>query len=177
MSGDLVQKKDTTDYFVVVTPTCDFANDKADFVILAKCIPLTESAEFVAWRGPDTPPRFQGSNTKLQKLMADNRDGGQRERFMFLPGTSTFPDFIVDLQQLTTVPKDDRDTFERMASLDSPYAEKLLSLFARYYGRIGTPNLDVEIAMNRARTRVAATAPAAPAAPAAPEALEPPAET
>lgn len=160
MSGDLVKRKNTTDYFVVVTPTCDFANDKADFVILAKCLLLTEAAEYAAWRGPDTPPTFQGSNARLQKLMADNREGGQRERFMFLPGTSKFPDFVVDLQQLTTVPKDERDNFDRMASLDSPFAEKLVSLFARYYGRIGTPNLDVEITMTRARTR--ATAPAAP---------------
>ena len=158
MSGDLVRRKNMADYLVVVTPTCDFANDKAEFIILAKCIPLTDCPEYASWKGTAVPPTFQGSATKVQNLIRDNREG-QRERFMFLPGTSAFPDFVIDLQQLSTVAKNQRDEFDRIASLDSPFAEKLGSLFARYYGRIGTPDLDLEIAMARIKAR-AATPPA-----------------
>ncbi len=152
MSGDLVKMKETTDHFAVLTPTCDFVNDKAEFVILAKCLPLTVCAEYVTWKGPNAPPTFQGSDVKLQSLIRDNR-AGQTGRFMFFPGTSEFPDFVVDLQQLSTVTKEEQLGFDRVASLDSPFAEKLVSLFARYYGRIGTPNLDVHIVMTRARSR------------------------
>jgi hypothetical protein len=73
-----------------------------------------------------------------------------KERYRFLPGTMDFPDLIIDLQQLETVPKPDVDKdFTRLASVDSPYAEKILATFARYYGRIGTPDLDLTIATER----------------------------
>ena len=157
MAGDLIKRKGTDDHFAVVTPTCDLTNEKAEFMILAKCVRLTDCGEYQEWMGQDIPPTFRGSIKKLQQLMKDNRSGGQRERFMFLPGTATFPDLVLDLQQLTSVGKGEQATFDRLASLDSPFAEKLVSLFARYYGRIGTPNLDLDIAMALAKGREEAT--------------------
>jgi hypothetical protein len=117
-----------------------------------------DCSEYATWKGTAVPPTFQGSAAKVQNLIRDNRDG-QRERFMFLPGTNTFPDLVIDRQQLSTVAENQRDDFDRIASLDSPFAEKLGSLFARHYGRIGTPDLDIEIAMARIKAR-AATPPA-----------------
>ncbi len=152
-AGDLVRRKDGADYFVVLTPTCDFANEdgkNVDFIILGKCVLLTECDEFKKWSGD--PPKFEGPDKNVQALMRDNRSG-QRERFTFLPGTAFFPDLVVDFQQLAAIAKTEMDTFERIASLDSPFGEKLLSMFARYYGRIGTPNLDVALALARAKSR------------------------
>ena len=41
---------------------------------------------------------------------------------------------------------------ERLASLDSPFAEALLARFTRYFGRLGTPDLDVAVLLQRLRT-------------------------
>jgi hypothetical protein len=41
---------------------------------------------------------------------------------------------------------------ERLASLDSPFAEALLDGFTRYFGRLGTPDLDVAMLLQRLRT-------------------------
>jgi len=41
---------------------------------------------------------------------------------------------------------------ERLASLDSPFAEALLARFTRYFGRLGTPDLDAAILLQRLRT-------------------------
>ena len=38
---------------------------------------------------------------------------------------------------------------ERLASLDSPFAEGLLARFTRYFGRLGTPDLDVTVLLQR----------------------------
>lgn len=38
---------------------------------------------------------------------------------------------------------------KRIASLDSPFAEAAVNRFNRYYGRIGTPDLDAEGAFAR----------------------------
>ena len=40
---------------------------------------------------------------------------------------------------------------ERLASLDSPFAEALLARFSRYFGRLGTPDLDVAVLLQRLR--------------------------
>ena len=40
---------------------------------------------------------------------------------------------------------------ERLASLDSPFAEALLVRFTRYFGRLGTPDLDVAVLSQRLR--------------------------
>ena len=40
---------------------------------------------------------------------------------------------------------------ERLASLDSPFAEALLARFTRYFGRLGTPDLDVAVLLQSLR--------------------------
>ena len=59
---------------------------------------------------------------------------------------------MVDFQQLVTLPREQMDGLERLASLDSPFAEALLARFARYFGRLGTPDLDLEVLVARLRS-------------------------
>jgi hypothetical protein len=44
--------------------------------------------------------------------------------------------------------------YERVASLDSPFAESLQAKMTRYLGRIGTPDIDVDLALERFKARV-----------------------
>ncbi len=151
-AGDIIRKKGGTTYSVVLTPTCDFAQKKAKFFLTAKCVPLVTFDEYAAWCGPSRPPAFEGSPEKVTSLMKD----GRGDRFKFLPGTYEFPDLVVDLQQLASISVDEQDDFDRIASMDSPYAETLLARFARFYSRIGTPDLDIELAKERAKARALA---------------------
>jgi hypothetical protein len=45
----------------------------------------------------------------------------------------------------TALPRDRTSGLERLASLDSSFAEGLLARFSRYFGRLGTPDLDVTV--------------------------------
>ncbi len=36
-----------------------------------------------------------------------------------------------------------------VASLDSPYAEKVVAQYGRYFGRLGTPDLNIELVLDR----------------------------
>jgi len=148
-AGDIIRRKGETAYYVVMTPTCDFAQKKATFFLAAKCSPLTSFGEYATWLGEQTPPVFDGNPDRIVGLMADRRG----DRFKFLPGTHEFPDLVVDLQQLNSVPVTDQAQYERIASMDSPYAETLLARFGRFYSRIGTPDLDIELAKARAKDR------------------------
>jgi len=105
-------------------------------VLLARCVLLTEQAEYQRWQA-SLPQPSRTTDRKLRALLQDNRQNGQPERFWFLPGALTLPDLVVDFQQLVALPRAHMGSLERLASLDSPFAEALLARFTRYFGRLG----------------------------------------
>lgn len=144
LAGDIFKEKNGDDYYVLLTPSCDLVLCKAEWLLMSKCTRLVDSPEYNKWLE-------DGKDKNLKKLLMNNRDG-QRERFFFLPGALTLPDLIVDLQQLSTVsPATLTENYDRIASLDSPYSEALLEKFSRFFGRLGTPDLDSDKVIDKLR--------------------------
>ena len=153
--GDILKKNsdEMEEYFVVLTPSCDLVQDKADFILLSKCADLKSTPQWGAIKDA-LEQNAQPSNTaknSLKELMRDNSKPVDRRQY--LPGTSFLPDLVVDFQDLTQVKRSDligeNVAYLRIASLDSPYAEELQAKMVRYYGRTGTPDLDVDSSYNR----------------------------
>lgn len=113
-------------------------------MLLAHCTLLTEQEEYQKWQ-TSLPQPSNTTNRKLRALLQDNRQDSRHERFYFLPGAIALPDLVIDFQQLVTLPREQMATLEQLASLDSPVAEALLARFGRYLGRLGTPELDLEV--------------------------------
>lgn len=157
LAGDLYHGRigDIEGYWVLLTPSCDLANEpvKAEFVLLAKCLPLEEQQEYRAWR-EKLPVPGPAQKKKLELLMRNRREKTQPERYYFLPAALTLPNLIVDLQQIEKIPTAELDQFDRLASLDSPFAEALVALFTRYFGRLGTPDLNTDSVLARLRRSV-----------------------
>ena len=155
LAGDLYQGQigDQIGHWVLLTPSCDLVagRERAKWVLLARCAPLTEQTEYQKWQA-GLPQPSKTADRRLCALLRDNRQNGQPERFYFLPGTLALPDLVVDFQQLVTLPREQIDSLERLASLDSPFAEALLARFARYFGRLGTPDLDLEVIVAKLRS-------------------------
>ena len=151
--GDIVKLVDSTDpgeddpsqWHVVMTPTCDFSNEKVDSVILVKCTPIGEFAEYKKWADTNS----NSARKKLEQLLKSNPANGQQYRYYYLPKAWMLPDLIADLQQVLHIPFENLDRYEKQASIDSPYAESLSQQFNSYVGRIGTPDLDINLAINR----------------------------
>jgi CheY-like chemotaxis protein len=159
LAGDIFEGPvgDTRDHYVLLTPSCDLANEpvKADYVVLARCVPLEVQAEYQAWRS-DLPDENAKQASELARLLRNSRSKGQPDRWFFLPAALTVPNLLVDFQQITTLPCTDLTTLSRVASLDSPFAEALVARFNRYFGRLGTPNLNPVAVMSRIAAEVAA---------------------
>lgn len=143
--GDLIEEKVGTGVttWLVLTPTCDLVQKKAEAVLLAKCIPLSETIEYKSWM--ETRDKVD----EINALVGDNRKpakGGpkkvQADRYKYLPGTFFIDDCVVDFQALKTVPVGDLENFRRVATLDSPFAEAVLARFTRYFARLGTPDVE-----------------------------------
>jgi len=142
MSGDIFRRRideEGIEYFVLLSPSCDIAWDKADWMLFTRCSVLSGEEEYT-------------KNKSKWK---------QSDRYQFFPRAIEIPDMITDFQQLTAIRKEElyglitEEKIERIASLDSPYSEALTAQFARYFGRIGTPDLNEKIVIENIKNRSA----------------------
>jgi CheY-like chemotaxis protein len=154
-TGDLLRTADG-EWLILLTPSCDLVprekrrpnqapalEPNADFVVLAHCQHLIDTDEYRQWLEAGRPGSAKDRRTeKLDKLISNNRQG-QKDRYYFLPSAWGLPDLVVDLQRLTHRPYSDLVDFERLATLDDPYAQSLVAQLGRFIGRMGTPDLDV----------------------------------
>jgi CheY-like chemotaxis protein len=151
IAGDLYRGQigDQDGYWVLLTPSCDLVTgrEKAEWVLLAKCLRLTAQVEYQKWAA-GLPKPSKTAKDRLKDLLQNNRRNSQPERFYLLPSALTLPNLVVDFQQLMVLAREQIGSLERLASIDSPFAEALLARFARYFGRLGTPDLDVEAVLS-----------------------------
>lgn len=139
MAGDVYTHCDygSMKYLILVTPTCDLVHTKGDALTFIECVEVSKH--------PLIPAIVQGaeSKNKLGDILG-NRVG----RYHFLPAARVVPALFADLQRVRHVPRSEvEDTehgWDRVATLDHPFAEALVSRFASYFGRIGTPDLPVK---------------------------------
>ncbi|MGA2161289.1 MAG: hypothetical protein ABSG28_03685 [Methanoregula sp.] len=161
LTGDIFKRKigGKEEYLIFLTPSCDLVTGhvKAEKVLLARCNFLSEQKEYQNWmrdykRSKDfdknTPSeeidKVIKSEERLQALLKNNRQKNQPDRFFYLPGVINIPNLIVDFQDIENIEISTLRKMERIASLDSPFAESLSSRFTRYYGRVGSPDLNIE---------------------------------
>lgn len=158
-TGDIFSKSidDQTEYTVLLTPSCDIDKGKAEWMLFARCLLLSEQPEYVEFAQNPGDRKAKG---KIKSLLNDNREGKQPERFKFLPSVIDLPDMVVDFQQLMAITLDEFNSLkeqgklERIASLDSPYAEALIARFTRYFGRLGVPDLHIGLIADRLKKQI-----------------------
>lgn len=144
-TGCIIKEEDGS-YWVVATPACDFAQAKAETILLIGTALLEESQQFKDWAvekwdGTGTSPSKNAEKkyNKLRSVLANNAG----DRYRFLPGTFFVPNLIVDFQRLKQVAATAVEKFDVVCRVDSPFREELLSQLSRYYGRMGVPDLNV----------------------------------
>jgi len=156
MAGDVIKEEDgtKTQYMVLITPSCDFVQGKVDHMLFAYCTPLREIKEYIDWENNQDNPDQKYIN-KLLPFVTDKKD-----RFFFLPSVFNIPDLIVDYQKIA---KREPKEFDRLtkdgkltciASLDSPYCENLCARFSRYFGRLGTPDLNEKLIIENLKRQI-----------------------
>ena len=137
-------------YWIVATPSCDFAQKKVEQVLMVGATPLATFPEFAKWHESrwtpdDKKPNGKGAYEDLVKLLT-NRAG---DRLRFLPGTFFVPPLVVDMQSLNQIPIAEFTQGVPVCTLDSPYRENLLLHLSKYYGRLGSPDLEVDKIFSR----------------------------
>jgi CheY-like chemotaxis protein len=141
-------------HWIVVTPACDFAQGRADRILMVGTTELTSSSQFDAWRqvkhwtprmGQPPDKASAKAYDQLRKLLSNNAG----ERVRYLAGTFFIPDLIVDMQRIRQVSNEEMQKMSLVCKFDSPYCEELLAHFSKYYGRVGTPDPEIEVILER----------------------------
>jgi hypothetical protein len=111
---------------LVLTPTCDFAQQKAEFIQLCAARTASEFFGAIAKR----------ANEFLEQLMTQRFP--RYHWLVPLPGT-TVP-LILDFQSVQSVPWEFLEQARIVGQLVSPYREQVPARYAAYMGRVGTPD-------------------------------------
>jgi len=151
LSGDILKLNYSgyDRYYIIITPSCDLQRNKNDFALLVKCNLLRDQQEYIKYydsfvkNNKDSSKISNGIKEELKKLMA-NRRKGKEGRYFYLPGTSFLPDLVADFEDVYKLVREDVKLETRVASLDNPFAQKMIADFNRFYSRVGTPDLDLD---------------------------------
>lgn len=147
MAGD-IHSTDENEFVIVLTPSCDFAQNKAEKALIAGCKNIEKFKDFAAWRDADEISNKKKGN--LERLLKGRpTKPSQTDRFFYLPSAFDLPHLLVDFQDLYTVEVKELENWKREASLDSPYSEAVVAQFTRYFGRLGTPDLNIDLIISQ----------------------------
>ncbi|WP_348789882.1 hypothetical protein [Leifsonia sp. NPDC080035] len=134
------------DWWVVLTPACDFEQSKLEFALLARAGSLESHPKYAKWvsaKGKGNAAKGEWNELGKDVLMAT------QGRYRYLPAFRDIPDLVIDLENVRSVDADTLRGMEPVASLVSPFAESLLVQNSQFRGRIGVPDLDSELIKQR----------------------------
>lgn len=133
---------------IVLTNTCDFAQDKASFILVAALVDASdvfkESKQYQDIIG-DGVVELSGNKTKsLKNYLEGYIHNANITRYFFIDPTPAFDSdyLLADFQNLTTVKWDSRDQLTVEGVLPSPFREQCVTRFAAYTSRIGVDRVD-----------------------------------
>lgn len=149
--GDVIQHKSTGQFRVILTPHCQLAVQKgetcprADSILTVKTVSATDLLpnrvpKRSSWPADDATDAVKDEwlRKKVNPVVEIRPEG----RYWFLPHYLKIPDLYCDFAQVESVIYDDlKSGFDRIATLDTPFAESMQSCFAGFYSAVGITNL------------------------------------
>lgn len=133
---------------VIMTPTCDIIQDKADYHRFCILQPFPYMLYHVMKIVNLTNDQCKGEESigkgKKDKILVKltNAIRNSWPRYHFLPKDNKIfeTDRFIDFEVIGTVPTDNFNKSMRIGRLTSPYKEELLHRFSHHVMRIGTPD-------------------------------------
>lgn len=154
-TGDILKKKNDGKLFIVLTPACDLAQEKARDVTLVAI--EEKDMEFVAQQkrvlSATLPADASEADKKSHQENKEEADKRLRRlltnslsfKYHFLPPTQQFLGGFVNFQKIITIKHADINTdFERIASVTEKFIKDIIARFSHYYARQGQPDLDID---------------------------------
>lgn len=147
-TGDILEKDGN--YFVIMNPACDIVNTgRLNYYLLASVKMLKSIPDLQSKIKSDQKYAsfYESLNQQGKTYFDDYKKNKKGERYHYLPCFDSFSDSVIDFQSLQTVPTGEErldeyiGSYERVASISSPFLKDVVARFSLYYARQGQPNL------------------------------------
>jgi len=131
---------------IVLTPVCEIYQKKADYLTIARIIPLDLFYESFLINSELDDDEIIGlkplSNTKYSKCYYEFIDKYLKNkviRYYFLPtDNEKMYDFIIDFNLVESIGINNFSDYKKVAEVCSPWKEDIIASYASYCVRIGT---------------------------------------
>lgn len=150
--GDVLRhKKNQHEIRVILTPHCHLyvqtgqQQPRADFVLTVKTVGASE----VLGQKRENAAREAEKDKQHKKLRHWSQSPAKTDRppegrHWYLPAFLAIPHVYCDFLQVESIPYDQLDHYETIATLVPPYAEAMQSCFASFYASVGIPETHPE---------------------------------
>ena len=138
---------DPDEYRLILSPSCDIAQNHISNVLCAKCYPKSNFHGFTPSENP--------SDNQIKRIVS-TLNTGYSNKYISLPGfPEVLPYLSVNLKQLEFIPLEKialnsnsislEHTYFRVASIDSPFREQIVWAYMITSCRPGMPNRDMNL--------------------------------
>ena len=152
-SCDIYKDIQNDENFIVLTPACDLANDKAENILFAKIQSYDQVCEFNDTINAciDQQNNSGISKSNKNKVASWSRNSHEKSmKYHFLPKVSFFDGGFIDFSILVTF-KYDRESKKflernlvKLGTITNPFKRDIIARFSSYYQRQGQPTFNVE---------------------------------
>jgi CheY-like chemotaxis protein len=145
-TGNILREKDSGDYFIVLTPACDLAQQKAKSIVIAPIESLKKDGivkqKVNIKKDLETSKKQKkAAEDTLKKIIGNNFS----YEYYFLPMAKFFKGGLINFQKLTSASqKELEEKYEPKASVTAPFLKDIIVRFSFYYSRQGAPDLNKE---------------------------------
>ena len=157
-TGNLVERQSDRVILLVLTPSCDLAQDKAKSIQLAEVEALSDgvmkslvgSYRNLLSKPPFEDPSSAAARTHQVKLDKARQDleklvsNAYAGRYHFLPPAQGFKGGLVNFQKINSIPlKEFKEGFTSLGTITTAFLKDIVARFSSYYARQGQPNFEV----------------------------------
>ncbi|WP_076924952.1 response regulator [Pseudoalteromonas sp. EB27] len=141
--GALVQEIKSKEFYILLTPACDLANSKAEFLQLAKIEPVKTLREVTQLLPSDSKELSKSQQSRINSKIT-NIVRNKIARYHYLPKFGAVEyDSVVDFQNISSLSLEQYSkTFRVLGGVSSYFYKDLLSRFSGLYSRQGSPDYD-----------------------------------
>lgn len=144
-TGDIVINKENKNRFIILTPSCDLAQGKAKFILLASIENITEGIfnekVGIIKKGKSKPEVISDAELILKKLISNSFSN----KYHYLPKYEHIESGLINFQKVNTISiKDFASQYEIIAATNSSFTKDIVARFSYYYSRQGSPDFNID---------------------------------
>ncbi len=141
--GDILYDEDN--YYIILSPACDMAQEKYEKIIIAQIDSLDAIAPFTEHqlRYKESPSKNKKDSAK--KKVIEFLTNNYSDKYHYLPNYMNFPGGVINFQKIQSKTKEELDRMNRFASISGKFSKDIGARFSNYFARQGQPNLNIDV--------------------------------